>query len=195
MFIVTLIWYRMKLKAFEYTGKLEGRVIKSENIKQANDGKPYQRVTIEYDAGRKICKQVVMYAAHERDLQVGDVVDMVCDETHPKRAEVEFMISDREKARKQWLVMPAAMGVILLIVIIIQIPTLINRDSDFSEMYMDFLRFILYTGTVIYGIREALRPESKLRKKKYGKVRAVIVIVLGVFIMALSIFLLIYQYG
>ena len=103
MFIVGLIWYRMKLNAYDYTGRTTGKITK---VKKVYDTSSKQRcsyaVTAEYEVGGKT--NVLNYFEPEGDTVPveGGSVYIVYDEVHPKRAEAECLLKDKEQTRRQY---------------------------------------------------------------------------------------------
>ena len=172
IFVMTLIWYLMKLRCFKYTGRTTAeltKTLKSFSSKEAN-GKDGTDLIFEYEAGGEKHSFKRLRTAELADLTTGSIVDIVYDEAHPERAELASVAGDPKTARIRWLPLPVMALVCLGMVAFFNIPEIFGFTRDQSRKFGMIERILTCVVMGAMTVQAMLDPGSNLnRKRKHPK--------------------------
>ena len=109
---------------------------------------------------------------------------MVCDEADPKRAELELLLRDREAAKKRWILVPILTFGVLVIITFCLLPTIFGWDRKRRELMRDIAELLMMLAAFKAVVCKVRDPNSKLNRKKHGKLKGIAILTFMLIIIA-----------
>lgn len=148
VFVLSLIWYRMKLHCLEFRGRTEAVITKINEYSRKNDKKErifFYQYSAEYEVGDKVYK-LHRTVPKQKELYEGYKIDIVYDEEHPRRFVLAEETADREAAVKKWKLVPVAAVLFWVVVFIFLIPQIFGFSERNCDIYEDGIQCAMMTA-------------------------------------------------
>jgi len=172
LFIISLVWYMMKLRSFRYTGRTEAKLTKGlRQVKAAeNDAVSASELVFEYEVDGERHSIRRLRKPELAELNIGSTVEVAYDEEHPGRAELVSTLENAKNTRTMWMIVPVMALIFLIMVVFFNIPQLFDftREQRSSFGIITKMMTPVVLGAMV--IQAMLDPNSALnRKRKHPK--------------------------
>ena len=151
VFVLSLIWYRMKLHCLNFTGRTEAVITKISEYSRKDNKKRknyFYQYTAEYYVEDKVYK-IRRTVPKKDEMYEGYRIDVVYDENHPRRCVPAEEITVPETAVRKWRLVPIAAGIFWIIVFIFLIPMIFGFSERNSDIYEDGIRYAMMLACAV----------------------------------------------
>ena len=152
VFVLSLIWYRMKLSCLNFTGRTEAEITKISEYSRKDDKNKkrqyFYQYTAEYYVEDKVYK-LRRTVPKEKEMYEGYRLDVVYDEKHPRRFVLVEEIAEPETAIRKWKLVPIAAVVFAVVVFIFLIPTIFGFSERNSDIYEDGIQYAMMIAIAV----------------------------------------------
>ena len=162
VFVLSLIWYRMKLSCLRFRGSTEAEVTKISEYSRKDTKKKKRQYFYQYTAEYYVEDKAYKFrrtVPKKDEMYEGYRIDVVYDEAHPRRFVPAEEISEPEIAVRKWKLVPIAAGFFVIVVFIFLIPMIFGFSERNSDIYEDGIKYammIAVAGSVVwkYGAKD-----------------------------------------
>lgn len=192
LFVFSLIWYFLKLRCLNYSGRAEGVITKAKYMEytdpETKEIRLSRRITAEYEVEGVKYKARAFLGDCEPSEEI--LVTILYDEAAPKRYVFEQEIADPQKAKKRWLIAPAFAIAMAALALWALIPPLLGFTRRQQGIYSDIFGLIVVLLILVKGIMDRLKKykDGKLTKKDMQRnILAVILIAAAICLFLFSL--------